>query len=334
MRWVLIALAAAVLALLATMAVWSSGLLKLDLDTLEERYGSSDSKFMDVDGVRLHFMDQGSGAAVVLLHASFMHLRSWDSLAEALLPDHRVIRLDFLISGLTGPEPSDDYTFDRNLQLVDQLTRRLGVDRFAIVATSSGGIVGFNYAARFPDRVNRLVLINSAGMPRTARTNPNRARGTALARWFISRHQTKEMVRTTLDRNFIEPHEPPEWLVTMNYDFGRRKGLRREGALLLRNFRTGDPESVLGQVQAPTMILWGLENQTVVHLEADVFQLWLTDAPTLKKKYPGVGHYLYLEIPEQLNGDVRAFLSGQLDDELTKLQWGPHERPPSASPQS
>ena len=316
LKWLAAILIAAAVAVGATMWVWSSNFLKIDLAELERKYATEDSRFMEVDGVRMHYMDQGEGPVVVLLHASFMHLRTWDSLAEALAPNHRVIRMDFLLAGLTGPEPNEDYTFDRNRELVHGLTQQLNLDEFAIIATSSGGIVGFNYAAEYPERVTRLVLVNSAGMPRTARTNPNRARGLAIGRWFASRHQTRDMLRETLDQNFIEPHEPPEWLVNMNHDMRRRVGVREGGAKQMRNFRTGDPQSVLAKVTAPTMVLWGLDNQTVVHLEADVFEHWLTAAPTLKKKYPGVGHYLYMEIPDEFEADIADFLAGKLDSEL------------------
>lgn len=306
---------ATVIGLLLLGAMWLSLVAsqKLTLDTLESMYATPDSQFVNLGGVRLHYMDEGSGPAVVLLHASFMNLRSWDILADSLAANYRVIRLDFLAAGLTGPEPNDRYSFDRNLELVDELTQYLGVDEFAIVATSSGGIVGFNFAARYPDKVTRLVLINSAGLPRSAATNPNRARDNRLVAWFKRRFPTRNIVRENLDINFIEPHEPPDWLVDMNYDMGRRAGLDREGALLLSNFRTGDPKVVLSQVRAPTFIIWGLENQTVFHLEADVFQNWLTGAPTLLRKYPGVGHYLYIETPQFFAADVEAFLAGLLD---------------------
>jgi pimeloyl-ACP methyl ester carboxylesterase len=316
LKWLLILVIAAAAVLAVTMWAWSSDVLKVDLAELEATYATEDSKFMEVDGVRMHYLDQGEGPVVVLLHASFMHMRTWDSLAKALAPNYRVIRMDFLLAGLTGPEPNDEYTFDRNRELVHGLTEQLNVDKFAIIATSSGGIVGFNYAAQYPERVSRLVLINSAGMPRTARTNPNRARGLAIGRWFSSRHQTKNMLRETIAQNFIEPHEPPEWLVDMNYDMRRRVGLRENGAKQMRNFRTGDPETVLAKVTAPTLLLWGLDNQTVVHLEADVFEHWLTAAPTIKKKYPSVGHYLYMEIADEFEADIADFLAGKLDSQL------------------
>ncbi len=324
MKWLASAMLAAVLVMGLAAWVISSDLLNVTLEELEATYATESSRFMDVDGVRVHYMDQGAGPAVVLMHASFMTLRTWDKLAAKLVGEgHRVIRMDFLSAGLTGPEPNDEYTFDRNGELVRGLAESLGVDRFAIVATSSGGIVGFNFAARYPEKVDRLVLVNSAGLPRTAVTNPNRARGTALSRWIDARYRTREMTRAVLDNNFIEPHEPPEWLVQMSYDMRRRIGRRREASMQTRNFRTGDPESVLATITAPTMILWGMDNQTVVHLEADVFEHWLTSAPTLKKKYPGVGHYLYLEIPEQFNTDVADFLAGRLDGELKQTQRVP-----------
>ena len=301
------------------------GWMDLSLQELEQRYATDDSRFADIDGVRLHYMDQGSGDPVLLLHASFMNLRTWDSLAGALSADHRVLRPDVLISGLTGPEPNGEYSFERNLELVLGLMDRLEIPRFSIVATSSGGIIGYRLASRYPDRVTRLVLVNSAGLPRTARTNPNRARGRrSLLSWIRERYQSPANVYGALDQNFIEPHEPPEWLVDMNYDMWRREGRREAGAAQLRSFRTGDPQALLAKITAPTMVLWGLDNQTVVHLEADVFQHWLTSAPTLVKKYPGVGHYLYLEIPDEFERDVKDFLAGELDEELVWQQRLPY----------
>lgn len=317
-----------ILGLVVALALAAGGVLlaarsasaPVTLAELEAKYRTPDSRFIDIDGIRVHYLDQGQGPAVVLLHASFMHLRTWDPLAAALSSRYRVIRPDLLIAGLTGPDPRNDYGIDRNITLVDGLTRALGVDRFAIVATSSGGIVGFNLAATQPERVTRLVLVNSAGMPRTAATDPNRERGTLLDRWLAANFPTRDRVRATLAQNFVPPHAPPEWLVDMNHDFWRREGRAEQGARQQANFRTGDPQAVLGRITAPTLVLWGLENRTVMHLEADVFQHWLVNAPTLLRKYPGVGHYLYLEEPENFAADVGAFLDGRLDGELRRVQ--------------
>lgn len=298
--------------------VLESGTLDAPLEDLEPHLATPDSRFANVDGVRVHYMDQGEGPAVALLHASFLNLRAWDSMAAALSENFRVVRMDFLISGLTGPEPANDYSIERNIELFAGLMQQLGIDEFAIVGTSSGGVVAFRHAARFPEKVTRLVLINSAGMPRTAASNPNRARGSTFKRWRQARYKSRADWRNNLDLNFAEPHEPPDWLVDLAYYNGRREGLRQDGMTFMRNYRTGDPKATLAGVRAPTMVLWGLANTTVMHLEADVFEHWLVNAPTLLKKYAGAGHYGYIEEPQTFETDVRAFLRGELDAQLTR----------------
>ena len=288
MKLLALILVSAALIMAAMAGLVASDFLNLDLEELKDKYATEDSRFMELDGVRVHYMDQGDGPPVVLMHASFMNLRTWDALAAELAKRHRVIRMDFLTAGLTGSEPNDNYSFDRNGELIMLLTRALDVDRFALVATSSGGIVGFNFAARYPEQVERLVLINSAGLPRSARTNPNRLRGTALGRWFTARYRTKEMMRENLDNNFIEPHEPPEWLVQMNYDMARRKGRRREGAIA--DAETSVPairKQCCQPYKAPTMILWGINNQTVVHLEARRIRALVNQRPDPENKISG-----------------------------------------------
>ncbi|MBL8644430.1 MAG: alpha/beta hydrolase [Rhodospirillaceae bacterium] len=302
------------------------GAFDMPLADLEAKYARPTSKFMEIDGVRVHYMDEGpsggSAPAIVLLHASYMNLFTWDSMTKALSGQYRVIRFDLPTLGLTGPDPKKRYTLEFNMQILDELTTRLGADKFMLLATSSGGTVAFRYAASKPERVTRMILINSAGMPRTAVTNPNRARGDVIDQWIQARHKSMNYWRKGLGTNFTSM-PPPDWLVELTYDTNRRAGGREEGALFLKNYKTGDPQTVLGQVKAPTMILWGMANPTVMHLEADVMSLWLTAAPSLVKKYPNMGHYLYLEIPQEVEKDVADFLSGAKDAELRITQRVP-----------
>ncbi len=292
------------------------GWFELPLDELARRYQLPDSRFVDVDGVRVHYVDRGSGPAVVLLHASFLSLRSWDALSDRLDDRYRVIRLDLSGAGLTGPDPTLGYGVERNIELVHGLLAHLKVPPVALVGTSSGGIAAFRYAATYPDQVSRLVLINSAGMPRTAATNPLRPPSSRLAGWVEERLRSRRFWAKSLQENFVPPHQPSAELVTMTYDMNRRAGGREISALYLANFRTGDPQAMLAKVRAPTLILWGLDNRTLMHLEADVFAHWLTGAPTLVRKHPGLGHYPYLEEPGLIARDISDFLSHELDADL------------------
>ena len=136
-------------------------------DELVAKYADPDSKFVVLegnDGINVHYKDQGSGPAVLLVHSSTGDLKDYDGWVEILEEDYRVVRFDLPAFGLTGPVPSGNYSIDRFLALVDGLMYHLGIDRFAIAGTSYGGLVAFRYAGTRTDRVTALVLQNSAGV--------------------------------------------------------------------------------------------------------------------------------------------------------------------------
>ena len=293
----------------------------LTLAELRAKYQLPNSRYMNLDGVDLHYVDEGSGQPIVLLHASYMGLRSWDGVASKLKSSFRVIRLDFPNAGLSGPEtkPVPRGKFDlieRNHEILVRFVKELGLGRIGLVGTSSSGSVAFRYAARHADRVQRLVLINSAGMPRTPQTDPLRERP-EFVEWSKMLVKPREFWALSLAQTFIPPHKAPEWLVDQEYDFRRREGL--EQALVDDYvFTTGDTESILAGIRAPTLIMWGKANPIVMHLEADVFAFWMTGAPTLIRKFEGLGHYPYVEDEQAISAGLAAFFRGDLDDELRR----------------
>lgn len=307
------------LAMMAPLAL-AKAPYEISLPDLEARYADAASRFTTVDGVRVHYKDEGTGPIVVMVHASFLNLHSWDALAAELARTHRVVRLDLLSAGLTGPDPNGRYSIERNIELLEGLLQQLQITRYALIATSSGGIVAFRHAARRPEAVERLVLINSAGMPRSTATDPNRPRGSSLMRWIRAHYRSRGYWENNLQSQFTGGSQPAADFVTRTYDMNRRAGLVEEANIFLKNFRTGDPQAELAKVRAPTMIAWGMGNITVVHLEADVFQHWLTQAPSLIVKYPKLGHYLYVEEPVRVARDIEDFLQGKRDAELRVTQ--------------
>ena len=290
----------------------------LSLAELRQTYAIGSSKSVNVDGVDLYFSDEGDGPTVLLLPPSFLNFRAWDGIAKTLVAaKYRVIRFDFPSTGLSGvdrkiPANGKIDFFERNAEIAIKLLDHLRVESADVVGTSSGGAAAFRVAANYPDRVKRLALVNSAGLPRTRQSNPNRARPEER-KWAAMKVKPREFWAGVLDRNFFEPDDAPEWLVTLAFDVNRRA---EDGDPKLYAFRTGDPKTILSKVTAPTLIQWGTFNPTVVHLEAEVFQHWLTKAPSLIRKYDGLGHYPYLENEALIADDLIAFLKGDMDDQL------------------
>lgn len=294
---------------------------EISLSDLRAKYADEGTRYITIDGADIHYRDEGQGPVVVLLHASFFNLAAWDLVAEELKANYRVIRFDFPNVGQSGPETKEPPggKFDligRNVEVMSGLVNKLGLDTFALIATSSGGSVGFRYAAQYPEHVTRLVLINSAGMPRTARTDPNRARADT-AQWDGMPIRPLEFWEFTVNQNFPSDVDAPDWFVELGYDVNRRTDTTPVSKYF---FETGDPQTILSKIQAPTLLLWGMANPTVVHLEADVIEHWMTSAPTILKKYKGLGHYPYIEAPDVVIPDIAHFLAGEWDDDLRLTQ--------------
>ncbi len=297
----------------------TSGTFDISLEELRAKYETPASQYQEIDGVEIHYMDEGSGPPVVLSNASYHSTRAWDGMVGNMTDRFRIIRFDFPGNGLSGTDSKERYSPAYYGEIITELTEALGVDRFHLIGTSSGGTVAFRYAAANPEKIDRFILINSAGMPRTAVTDPNRARGTAFSRWVLRHHQSRDYWRGALSQT-VTKRPPFDWHVEMNYDMNRRNDRYDTGLIFRRNYITGDPSVVLDKITAPTAIMWGMDNPTVMHLEANVIQLWMTGTPTLIKKYEDLGHYPYIEEPELLASDISAFLSGEWDDQLRQTQ--------------
>jgi pimeloyl-ACP methyl ester carboxylesterase len=107
----------------------------------------------------LHHLVEGSGPAVVLLHAGVADLRMWDHQVAALSSDHRVVRCDLRGFGQSPLRADDSYSDAEDiLALLDEL----GVAEFALVGASHGGGVALQVASAVPERVTRLVLLDAA----------------------------------------------------------------------------------------------------------------------------------------------------------------------------
>jgi pimeloyl-ACP methyl ester carboxylesterase len=101
--------------------------------------------------------------AVIMLHGFGSSLHTWEPLAQALQSDYRVIRFDLPGSGLSEPDTTRDYSDARTLDLLAALMDRLGVAQASLIGNSIGGRISWRFAAQYPQRVTKLVLISPDG---------------------------------------------------------------------------------------------------------------------------------------------------------------------------
>jgi pimeloyl-ACP methyl ester carboxylesterase len=296
------------LAAIVTWCLWSLWAYRdIPVDVLEAQYGGDALQRVEVDGVSLAYRVQGRGPPLLLIHSHYFNMRIWDGWIEALADSFTVIRFDMTSHGLTGPEPSDDYSMARDLGLIRGLLAHLKVEEYSVVGSSLGGNMAFHLAAQEPQRVLALVLANSGGLPR------ENSRGGTIPGWvdYVSYLIPTSAFGSFLQWMIIDDALVTDELVQEFHRMFRREGNRFAEFQRLRGFDIGEPEPLLEAITAPTLILWGEDNPQLPVVQAERFAALLPNVAEVQViVYPGVGHVIPLEVPALAGDDVKRFLQG------------------------
>ncbi len=116
-------------------------------------------------GLRYHYLDEGQGEPVVMVHGNPTWSFYFRDLVKGLHGNHRIVVPDHVGCGLSD-KPGDDryeYTLERRVEDLEALLEHLGLrDNLTLVLHDWGGMIGMAYAHRHPERVKRLVVLNTA----------------------------------------------------------------------------------------------------------------------------------------------------------------------------
>ncbi len=274
---------------------------------LEARYLATPADMIELQGWRLHVRDSGprDAPAIVLVHGLGSSLQTWDAWAPALSRHHRVIRFDLPGSGLSPPDPAGDYSDARSISLLLALLDRLGVQRASIVGHSIGGRIAWHFAARHPERVDRLVLVSPDGFASPGfdyGKPPELPWMLGLMRQVLPR----PLLRMALASAFGDPKKLTDATLDRYDDLIRAPGGRK--ALLDRLGQTVlvDPRPLLAAVQAPTLLIWGERDAMIPFSNAADY---LKALPTARLvQLPDIGHLVQEEDPTDSLAAVQAFL--------------------------
>lgn len=297
-----------VIALLALPVLYIGWHCHLDIPAgdVERKYVLAESKFMELRGMRVHYTDEGSGEVVVLIHGTAASLHTWQGWMPKLKESFRVIRVDMPAFGLTGPSPDHDYSIDNYVRFLEQFFAALKLKQLSLAGNSLGGQIAWHYAAAHPDDVNKLILIDSAGLPRIGEIPMpiQLARMPVigkLGRYFTPRWLVRNSIREVYhDRSKVTP-ELVDRYFTMSLRAGNRQAFI-DRAMQLTN-DTGDG---LEKIKVPTLILWGRYDQWIPVEQAENFKKRLAAPQVII--YENAGHIPHEEIPEQSVADALKFL--------------------------
>jgi len=221
------------------------------------------------DGVRIALAESGEGPPLVRVANWFTHLDLdaqspvWRHWFEYLSAGRSLVRYDPRGSGLSDRDV-DDFSLERWIEDLDAVVARAGLTRFALIGLCQGGAVAAAYAARYPDRVSRLVLYDGYPYGAYARGAPDRSAQEArtLAQMIEVGWGKKNSAFREVFANLLMPEagrEALRWIGEMQ----RRSASAHNARLMWDAFNDFDIRDVAPHITAPTLVFHGRRDAMV-----------------------------------------------------------------------
>ena len=262
--------------------------------------------------VKIHFMQQGKGEDLILIHSVGQSLYTFRDLVSKLSGKFRVTALDLVGFGYSEKPYYFNYTLDEMGDFLDRFMEAMGIDYAHFFGFSMGAGYVINFAKRYPDRVGKIVLLSPGGitpeMPSSVRSVSNRIFGGIAAR-LLSYKSVKKM----LSECFFDLTNHTDDLCEEYY----KPIASPEAKRVIRScVACYDDEEVirsLRDVAADTLILWGSEDKWHPTEMSDLFRSVM---PKVEYKViRNSGHLAHEEKPDRTAQLIKMFIPCGYDEQ-------------------
>lgn len=282
----------------------------IPLDDLKAKYAQPPSSFVSVDGMEVHYRDEGADSIpIVLVHGTGSSLHTFNDWAVQLKTSHRVIRMDLPGYGLTGPFPEGSYSIDSYVNFVNHFLTTLGIEKCVLAGNSLGGRIAWSYAVKYPEMVDKLILIDASGYSSEAKSVPIafKIAQIPLIKNIFKFITPRDVVKSSVENVYADKTKVTDELVDRYFELTLREGNRQ--AFIDRFDIKPDTTAHLAikSIQQRTLVLWGEQDYLIPVEKAYQFH---NDLPNDTLVIMGdVGHVPMEESPNQSLDVVISFLN-------------------------
>lgn len=283
-------------------------------------YPFAPRRFDRGEGIEMSYLDEGQGPAVVMVHGNPTWSYYYRHLVLALRGSHRCIVPDHVGMGLSD-KPDDSryrYTLDSRIDDLDRLLAAVLPDGpVTLMLHDWGGLIGLGWALRHPQRVVRLVLLNTAGftmpadkrLPGLLKLGRDSKLGALLIRGFnafsggATRLAVKKPMPAAERRAFTAPYD--SWanrIATLRFVQDIPLGAGDPAWNTVAEIGRRLPEFA----DRPALLLWGMQDFVFDHTCLREFRRALPQAEA--REYAEAGHYVLEDARAEVLAEVQAFL--------------------------
>lgn len=247
--------------------------------------------------IHIHYIDEGSGDCVLLLHGWGARGETYRCLVDMLSPYRRVIAPDMPGFGSSG-EPSIAYDTEHFAGFVDAFMKALSIPRAVVIGHSHGGRVGLWLAehknAYFSPA--KLILIDSAGLIR----KKSFSQKCKIARYKVAKFLFGNALMKRLSPNMLEKLRRRNG----SADYAAASPIMRQSMVKVIH---DDLRPALSSIDVPTLLIWGDADTDTPLSHAEIMEKEIPDCGLVK--IPGGGHFSFLTDPELTRRVLYSFLN-------------------------
>ncbi|MEA3470164.1 MAG: alpha/beta hydrolase [Thermodesulfobacteriota bacterium] len=267
------------------------------------------SQFVNTSRFKIHYTRSGNGPPVILVHGAASWLYSFRNNTTALSDEFTVYTLDMPGHGYTIPLlKSSSYSTDMMSDVLLEFMNTMGIEKANIVGHSSGGAWALHFAYRNPEKVKKLVLIDSNGLDvpvtLTFRLFSYPVIGELFSKFFTTEDVKKGLENAFFDKKLVTEEMIREIEVPLTFIENRKAQY-----LCIRNQDWKITEEEMPQIRVPVMVIWGEDDLYLDSAMARKFKEIMPDTSVVILEK--CGHSAHEEKPDEVNRLITEFFGAE-----------------------
>ena len=249
----------------------------IPLNDLKIKYANSNSSFIAVNGMDVHFRDEGlktDTIPIVLIHGTGSSLYTFNEWSDRLKKSHRLIRMDLPAYGLTGPFPDGNYTMANYTAFLKNFLIALNIKQCVLAGNSLGGAIAWNFTLEQPSMVTKLILIDASGYPIASKSVPiafSLAKIPVINK-LLTFITPRFLVRSSVENVYFDSSKVTDLVVERYFNLTLRAGNRKAFVDRIKTPKDTSTYKNIKYIQQPTLILWGAQDLLIPVENAYKFQ--------------------------------------------------------------
>lgn len=273
-----------------------------------------EGKFIDIESRKIYVVEKGKGKNIVFINGIAASVHTWKKVLDTLCTEFHVYGIDFIGTGFSE-KPEIEYSINLFSDEILSLMEHFNMDSAVLVGNSLGGEVALDFTAKYPQKVNKLVLIDSAGYQKNKKIMSLLVKLSRfkIAELILNKHITRKLVRLLIDWAVFDERIIDKEMIDSYYKPMKTKGAVDAFIQLVKNLSyTEFNYDKAKNIDVETLIIWGEKDRWIKVSDGYRFYMDIKNSKLAVLK--NCGHGPQEEKPREVSKLISDFIKSNLNE--------------------